>query len=450
MSRSPLSPPDRGPARPTLPRSELLAEITCAFKPSAEGEAGLRVGIEAELIAVATEGGERLALDPAEPGRPGLHELIARTAKELGGRIGPGPHGAPLAHVPGVGVFCFEPGGQIELSTAAFRSVDRLIDATGGAMRALARNAEPMGITLVTRGMDPGRPVADVPFVLDAERYRKQRAHYQRIGPWGTRMMLLSAGFHVNVDFGSHPARRWQIANRLAPILTALFANSPDEPGSVEAGTRSTGAAGNAIRSTRAGHWRKLDPSRTGLFADVRQEGRDTGAAQEEYLAFALGAHDFLGRPEGALSRPFRESWEDGADLASWRAHLTTLFPEVRPRGYLELRSVDALRPAWYAVPVVVAVGILYDPRTLAAAHEILPPATEALLEEAGRRGVTDEHLRARALDAIDLALSGARALGPGLVGEWSLERTEEFRRRFTAAGRDPGHEPDGIDLFEP
>lgn len=415
-----------------LPRSELLADVTRALGASVAGEEGLRVGLEAELIPVAAEDGERVAVDPPEPGLPSTRALFEHTAQEVGGRIEEGPYGVPRVRIPGVGLFSFEPGGQLELSTDACYSVDELVRGANVAMDCLARNADAMGITFLTRAMDPGRAVEDVPFLVSSERHRKQRAHYERIGPWGARMMVLSSALHLNLDLGGRPVRRWWVANALAPVLTALFANSPGE----------TGSAQDGIRSMRAEQWRHLDPSRTGVFG----EGRD---AREDYLAFALRARDFLGAPEGEEARPFRAAWEEGADLARWRAHLTTLFPEVRPRGYLEVRSVDSLRPAWYAVPLVVAVGLLYDPRSLSCAREILPDASADLLAQAGRLGVRDDSVRALALDVLELALAGARALGPRIVGEQSLERTEEFRRRFTAAGRDPGDEPDGLGLFE-
>jgi len=245
-------------------------------------------------------------------------------------------------------------------------------------------------------------------------------------------MMVLSAALHLNLDVGGRPVRRWWVANRMAPLLTALFANSPGPAGPGE----------GEARSTRAEHWRRLDPSRTGLFgAEDDARGR--------YLAFALGALDSLGTEEGGEVRPFRAAWEQGADLARWRAHLTTLFPEVRPRGYMELRSVDALRPAWYAVPLVLAVGLLYEPGGLTHAEEILPLADVGLLARAGRQGVRDPALRDAALQAFDVALSGARALGPRIVGGRSLERAEEFRTRFVAQWHDPGDEPEGSDLFD-
>ncbi len=403
-----------------------------ALGASTADDEGLRIGLEAELIPVSSDTGARLGVDPTPSSPVGTRALLERAAGRTRGKVEVGPHGVPYARLPGVGVLSYEPGGQLELSTDPFHAVDPLIAATERALRPLAQDAAELGITLLARGMDSGRDVRDVPFVVGSERHRRQRAHYDRIGPWGSRMMVLSAALHLNLDLGGRPVRRWWAANRLAPLLTALFANSP-------------GAADEEalpVRSLRAEQWRHLDPSRSGVFGQTDDAGRD-------YLTFALGAADFLGTEEGEEARPFRAAWEEGADLPRWRAHLTTLFPEVRPRGYLELRSVDGLRPAWYAVPLVVAVGLLYDPVALLSTEDALPRADEGLLVRAGREGVRAEDVRCAALDAFDLALSGARALGPGVVGGESLERAEEFRRRFTAQARDPGDEAAGLDLFE-
>lgn len=405
-------------------------DVHRALGASTGRDEGLRVGLEAELLPVCARTGQRVGIDPSASG-PGSRILLERAAARLHGTVEAGAYGVPRAVLPGIGVLSYEPGGQLELSTCAFASVDDVLAAVERTLGPLEHEAEQAGILLLTRGMDPGRDAADVPFVVPSERHRRQRAHYDAIGPWGRRMMVLSAALHLNVDLGGRAVRRWWAANRLAALLTALFANAPGDAG--DAGP---------VRSLRAEQWRNLDPSRTGVFGE-------TDDAAGAYLHFALGAAHFLGAEEGTAARPFRASWEEGAALHQWRGHLTTLFPEVRPRGYLELRSADALRPAWYAVPLVIAVGLLYDPVSLRHADEALPAADPTLLARAGREGVRAEELRCAALDAFDLGLGGARALGPAVVGAAAIERAAEFRHRFTAQGRDPGDEPDGLGFFD-
>jgi glutamate--cysteine ligase len=416
------------PAVERLGYDELLADVRAALGPSGHGDRRLRMGVEAELIPVRADGSRvRLRDDPH--GRATGYELLGSVGGRQGWREERSSKGSPLFRAPGIGVFSFEPGGQVELSTDAFSSVAQVRDAALAALRPLYAEAEGYGIRFLARGMDPVSRAAEVGLQIPSERYRKQRAHYRALGTEGERMMLLSAAIHVNLDLGGRAVRRWRVANRMAPWLTALFANSPSLEG------RAAGA-----RSARAEQWRALDPTRTGTFP-----GDDPAA---EYLGFALGAHDFLTPEEGAPARAFRASWEGGADRAAWRSHLRTLFPEVRPRGYLELRSFDALPPRWLVVPLVLAVGALYEPRALVDLEAALPPPTRADLVHAGRVGMADPGVRARALQLYDLAVAGAERLGARVVDADALDVAHAFRDRFAAQGADPGHEPDEASPF--
>jgi glutamate--cysteine ligase len=412
-----------------LPLADLLGDIHRAMEPNGIGERLLRVGMEAELIPV-DAAGVRLPIEEDVEGRPGGRSLLADVGRRLGWKEAHSAKGAPLFRVPGCGVFSFEPGGQIELSTDAFACVGDVWEAARRSLRPLYDEAEVRGVRLITRGMDPDNRSEDVPLQVTSSRYRRQRAHYRGVGPWGERMMVLSAAIHVNVDLGGRAVSRWRAANRMAPWLTALFANSPRMEGE-DAGWR----------SARAGQWRFLDPTRTGVFPAV-------GDPAGEYLGFALDAIDFLGSADGEPGRPFRDSWERGATREAWHGHLTTLFPEVRPRGYLELRSFDTLPPRWLVVPAVVCVGALYDPEALREVEEVLPDVGEEDLVRAGRHGVRDTSVRSRAMELFDVAIEGARRLGTSVVDPASLERALDFRQRFPARSEDPGHEEDDARPF--
>lgn len=374
------------------------------------------------MIPVYADDATRVPL-PGAGGRPGGIDLIQR-AGERGSltlrRLDPA---LPRWEVQGLGILSFEPGGQIEVSTHPHTRVAQVVRVLDEVLRPVHIAAEDLGIRLIHRGVDPqGR--GETPLFIETDRYRKQRAHYDSIGPWGRRMMGESAAIHVNLDLGARPVRRWRAAQRAAHALTALFANAPGSLGGVE------------MRSVRAGIWRRLDPSRTG----VLPEGLDP---VEDYMHFALAARDFLGPEIGSPAAPFRASWQEGATRADWKTHLTTVFPEVRPRGYLEVRSMDAIRPAWYAAPLTLLVGLLYDPQALSAALELLPPPDSERLERAGQLGLGDSEIRAHALELASVALQGARSLGAGVVDSDSIDRTEAFLDRFTRSGTDPGAEPE-------
>lgn len=421
------------------PYSDLLDEVRRAFRPGRRDGGSLSFGLEAEFIPVFAADGRRVPLRAGCGGpSPTRGSVDAVTLIRTAAGGGPwaeeaAPYGTPRFRVPGVGVVSFEPGGQVELSTDPFPSVGLLWAAAEPVLRALYQAADRLGIQLVARGMDPENCADDVPLFVAAARYRRQAAHYARVGPWGRRMMLNSAAVHLNLDLGGRPVRRWWAANALAPYLVALFANS----------SRCEGATSD-FRSFRAEQWRHLDPGRTGVFAPDEDPAH-------QYTRFALEAPAFLlEEAAGTAGAPFRSHWEAGADREAWRDHLTTLFPEVRPRGYLELRSVDALPPCWLRVPLVVAGGLLYAPEALEAVLESLPAADGATLLRAGRLGMRDPAIAAGAARLFDLALEGAASLGEEVVDGASLELAREFRSRFVAAGLDPGCEDERSDPFTP
>ena len=215
--------------------------------------------------------------------------------------------------------------------------------------------------------------------VVDGERYLRQRAHYDRTGSSGRSMMLQTAGIHLNLDAGDDPVAAWNVANALAPLLVAMFANSPDRAGHVV-----------PHRSHRAAIWRALDTTRTAVFAPAVDP-------VPGYLDFALGADSFLLGEPGAPPRRFAEWRATAATDDDFARHLTTLFPEVRPRGaYLELRSVDALPVRWAILPVAVAWAAFHHAPLRRDLLRELPAPTVERLVRAGRYGLADDELAAR------------------------------------------------------
>ena len=245
--------------------------------------------------------------------------------------------------------------------------------------------------------------------------------YFDRIGPSGAQMMRQTASFQVCVDGGTAPDKTWRVLNALAPYLVATFANSPRYSG------RETGH-----RSFRSHIWRTLDPRRTGLLA--RQDD-----VVEEYLRFALDAPAFL-MPDGGDSTASFGDWltRGGARLDDWHLHLSTLFPEVRPRGYFELRSADVVSPEWYATPLIFVAGLVYHRPTLEAAADVLGSPDSDLLVRAGRDGLSDPVLGAVAPTLCDLALEGCVALGTEFVDQADLARAAEYFDRYTRRGLSP------------
>ena len=365
-----------------------------SFSPDRSGAS--RIGAEVELLAldVATRRPVPL-VDGATP----LIPILRRLASDFGWMESAAYDGTPRFDVRGTGIISFEPGGQIEFSSAQCASAGALVRNLHGLVLPLRERLLSEGIELVSVGIDPCNDAVDIPLQLRVSRYERMTRHFERIGPFGIRMMRQTAAIQVSVDRGPQPTHRWRLLNDLAPYLVAIFANSPDYRGE-----------DSGHRSYRAHCWRQLDPSRTG----VAEPSDDPAAA---YTRFAAGATDILG--------------ED------WTTHLTTLFPEVRPRGHYEVRSCDAIDPQWYAAPIVFISALAYDLRASQEAA-LLAADSRVLLRVAGEQGLRNPDVARTARDLFQLALDGAKRLGPSYIDTETLDAAAEFYSRFTARDRSP------------
>ena len=289
----------------------------------------------------------------------------------------------------------FEPGGQIEISTAPQPAASAVIDSTQTLVAMLRDAMSSAGIDLVARGVDPYNDIDAVPLQLHRERYTGMTRYFDSIGPSGVRMMRQTAALQINLERGGDPKSRWRLLNALAPIVVALFANSRQY-----AGKRTEWA------SYRAQLWRTLDTSRTGIVYDEASPAL-------RYFAFALDALAMRSGRDGTGYRKFREWMNDAAvNMDDWLFHLSTLFPEVRPKEFFELRSADTIEPDMLAAPVLFITGLVYDEENAHRAIELTGAPSEKLLERAGRLGLADPEIRRIASQLVVLALDGARRLG--------------------------------------
>jgi glutamate--cysteine ligase len=365
-----------------------------SFTPDASG--GKRVGAEVEMLAldVAT----RTPI-PLMSGRAPLVPILRRYGAEVGWREFAAYDGTVRFDARGLGVVSFEPGGQIELSSTACDSPATLLRQLHQVVLPLRARLLSEGVELLSVGIDPYNEAAEIPLQLPVDRYERMTRHFERIGPFGIRMMRQTAAIQISIDRGDAPAARWRLLNDLSPYLIAIFANSSHYHGN-ESGHQ----------SYRAHCWRQLDASRTG----VAEPSDDPALA---YARFAERATDILG--------------------SGWDAHLTTLFPEVRPRGHYEVRSCDAVDPSWYAAPIVFVSALAYDERSSNEAA-LLAAESRALLRAAGEVGLHDPTMARTARDLFQLALDGAKRLGPAYIDGETLETAAEFYSKFTARDRSP------------
>ena len=374
-----------------------------------------RIGAEVELIPVFADSGLQVPIQ-AHDGVATL-PVLRRFAARHCWREEPSSYGVPRFALPDGGIISYEPGGQIELSAPVFRSASALIRSLRATVLPLAEEMRGDGIHLLTAGIEPRHGIETVPLQLPGERYVRMTEFMRAIDTGGERMMRQTAAMQVSLDFGDDPLARWRLWNAMAPYVTAVFANSPVYCG------QPTGD-----RSFRARVWRELDGGRTGTFP--------CADPLAEYLEFALHAPVVMA--PGADFRTFADWNERGCvGMDEWRQHLTTLFPEVRPKGFAEVRSADAVAPEWYAAPLVLLAGIAYHPPGLGAALDLLGEPDPALLVVAGRDGLRHPRIARTAADLVDIALAGAAAM-PGFFGGDDLEEAREFFARYTRQARSP------------
>jgi glutamate--cysteine ligase len=378
-----------------------------------------RLGAEVEFIPVEAHSGARCQIDGE--GVTSMLPFLRRFGGRQGWRENRTPKGTPCFALPAGGTLTFEPGGQLEYSSPPCRSASALLSILRSVVLPLRAAAGNEGIDLLTLGLDPIHESEDVPLQLRATRYTRMAEYFAGIGPAGARMMRQTAAFQVSLDFDDEPWLRWRVLNAAVPYVIAIFANSP-----LYAGVRT------GFQSSRAEVWRGVDNSRTGIPYDEH-------APIDAYLDFALAAPAILFPAVDGEHRAFGE-WLALANpsIQEWRDHLTTLFPEVRPRGHFELRSPDALPPQWYAAPLALTAGILYHPGALRAANELLGTPDASLLERAGRFGLHDTAIAGTAADLFEIGLAGCRGLGAGYFHPSDLDQARAFFDRYTRCARAP------------
>ncbi|MFV2071584.1 MAG: glutamate-cysteine ligase family protein [Thermoanaerobaculales bacterium] len=401
------------------------------------------IGLEPELFPIITDqsGAPLRRLQLSDPGGGGVIEIVDGLAvadPRIGARVGrlPGPVEFP---VEGGGRLTFEPGGQVEHSTAVYPGVGAAVEDVKDVIGRLRVAFGKHQVALAAVGIDVWNDVETVSQQLRAGRYTAQAAYYRQRGPWGAVMMRHTASLQINLDLGPEGVwqERWLVANLASPLLTASFASSPGPDGVVCA---------------RARTWQELDPTRAG-FPRLLVEGAGNDPRLEWGQA-ALDADVMLFRlsetryEPGCLGCNFIGWILDGHPKWGWPTvedldyHVTTLFFEVRPRGFLELRAGEALPDRWRAAPVTVSAALCYDDNARAAGIELLEGCRTRLPElwrRAATDGVRDPEIRDLACRLWEIALEGARRLPEEFVGEEDLATTRAFLDHFTARGRTPG-----------
>ncbi len=416
--------------------SDLLDWIRSGEKPPEQ----FRVGTEHEKIGLRADDLRPVAYE----GERGIGALLDRIA-DLDGwsRVFEGPNVIALAK-DGASI-TLEPGGQLELSGAPLRTIFETCNEFHSHLEVVRRASEPANLVWLSLGMNPLHAVDEIPRMPKA-RYDIMRSYLPTRGELSQHMMHLTATVQANLDFEDEAdmVSKLRTASSITPIVSALFANS-----SLALGKPS------GFVSRRLDIWRDTDPDRCGLLPFVFEEG----FGYERYVEWALDVPMFFlvrdGQYRPAGGTTFRSFLDRGLDgerptLDDWELHLTTLFPEVRLKRFIEVRGADAVPPDLICALPALWKGLLYDDDATAAAAALVPDldfaARNAAIDAVARRGLAAQMggrpvlELARAL--VDVASEGLRRIGHGGgPGDADERRFLEPLRERLDAGRSPGEE---------
>lgn len=337
------------------------------------------------------------------------------------------------------GIVTFEPGGQIEYSSSVGGDLHKVIQELILNFSELEHILSSRNVRFMFGALNPWKSVDEVGLRMMKPRYRAMDRYFQSIGPYGQQMMRLSTSLQVNLDFGDPETaeKRWWASNLISPLFCAMFANSPFMGG------KSTG-----YKSYRTIVWQNLDPCRTG-FPHLKSGIPLEANATDHYLQFALKADVFrLPDKEGFLG--FRQNhftfqkWiNEGYNgyypsIEDWDIHLTTLFPDVRPKGFLECRFIDGQSKPCWAVPAILATALLYDAEVTERIIELLGPhrgELDQMTTNAAKEGVVAFPDLCREL--FEMGLNGSQYE----IDSELLAYCENFYKHYTYQERNPADE---------
>ena len=427
---------EQGPdADPITDLDQLVAHILGGAKP----ESDWVVGTEVERIALNPETGEAAPFSGergVEAILKGMCERFAWEPKEESGRI--------IGLSRGESSITLEPGGQVELAGRPFQSLLEGAAELAKNGAELSDIAEGLGIAFVGLGTQPVTPLEDIEWVPKG-RYRIMGPYMNQVGHLGQRMMKQTATVQVNLDYANEAdaIEKMRVGTGIGPILNAIFANSAISEGGL-----------NGYLSYRAHVWTDTDRARCGILPFLFSEG----AGVVDYVEWALDAPMyFIRRADDFLDlsgMPFRDFWKKGASgtratVGDFALHLSTLFPEVRLKTWIELRMADSPPPDSLLAFSAMAKGLLYESDCRQGAWDLVKSWSleerHELLETVARGGFAARAGRYRigdlARELTDIAQEGLLRLGRVQAGEGSevdlLERVVDRVGR----GRTPADE---------
>lgn len=402
-----------------------MADLVSYFESGNKPRSAWRIGAEHEKFAFHLDTLRR----PAYEGPDGIEAMLVGLE-----RFGWKPYlenGKIIALLKNGASVTLEPGGQFELSGAPLETIHDICDETGQHLEEVKAVASELGLGFVGVGFSPLWTREETP-VMPKGRYKIMRSYMPKKGKLGLDMMLRTCTVQANLDYESEAdmVLKFRTSLALQPIATALFANSPFIEGKV-----------SGFLSARANVWTDTDPDRTGMLGFVFEDG----FGFERYAKYALDVPMYfvggkrLNREDyidvsGQDFKAFLKGELPGLPgvlptMDDWADHLTTLFPEVRLKKYLEMRGADA--GPWGRLCALPALwgGLLYDQPALEAAWELVKGwsnddhnTLRGMAAKTGLKGeIAGRPVKDWAMDVLEIAKMGLKnrnRLSGGLVDE--------------------------------
>ncbi len=391
------------------PRLSGKTELVEWFEAGNKPKSDWRIGTEHEKFGFTWDGLRPLPYEGAASIKAMLEGLRDRfdwsPIEENGYLIGLKKNGASVS---------LEPGGQFELSGAPLEHIHETCNEVGQHLNEVREIAEPLGIGFIGLGASPIWSMEETP-IMPKGRYKIMRAYMEKVGRLGRQMMFRTCTVQSNLDYGSEAdmVNKFRVSLALQPLGTALFANSPFLEGRP-----------NGFLSYRSQIWTDTDPDRTGMLPFVFERG----FGFEHYVDYALDVPMYFVRRGGkyldASGLSFR-AFMDGnlpilpgekPAIEDFEDHLSTIFPEVRLKQFLEMRGSDS--GPWSRLCAFSAfwTGLLYDETALDEAWELVKHWTdgdrEALRQSVRTIGLKSPVPGGRTLqelgkDVLDIARNG-------------------------------------------
>ncbi len=393
------------------PFIETKADLLSVFCGGEKPKVQWRIGTEHEKFVYRTADHRAPSYD--EPG--GIRDLLMALTRYGWEPVYEGGHVIALAGSDGT--VSLEPAGQLELSGAPLQNLHQTCAETGRHLKQVKEVGAELGLGFLGLGMWPDKTRAELP-VMPKGRYKIMLDHMPRVGSMGLDMMLRTCTIQTNLDYSSEAdmVKKFRVSLALQPLGTALFANSPFTEGKP-----------NGFLSYRSHIWTDTDPHRTGMLPFVFEQG----FGYERYADYALDVPMYFVFRDGKYIDAAGLSFRDFMDgklsvlpgerprLSDWNDHLSTAFPEVRLKSFLEMRGSDGGR--WNKICALPAlwVGLLYDQMALDAAWDMVKDWTvedhQRIRDAIPREGLCTptpdgRDFAALGRDVIDIAHAGLSA----------------------------------------